>query len=151
MDFEKRVIAFLAGAVLLVFGLWLEGLAMYAIERQVEFHRQIDLKLVYFLCALALPGYFCIAVGYRLAFNRPNRYQSILGPFGWYSLALVFAIIGACAGFVAYRKLGFDAWLLVALAFFGLFAALCVRAGRIAARRGIAKPLLPGERPGENQ
>ncbi len=45
--------------------------------------RSIDMPIVVFLGAVAVIALFCLSVGYRLFFNRPSPYGSILGPVGW--------------------------------------------------------------------
>ena len=80
----------LAGAVLL-FGVGLVCVRALSIPRLLEHGGSIVLLV---LGGIAV---FCLSVGYRLTFNRPNRYGSFLSPLGWRILCAVFLILTVVA------------------------------------------------------
>ena len=47
------------------------------------------------LAVLALLAGLLLSVGWRLAFNRPNAYNSLLSPNAWFAIAAVFLVIAA--------------------------------------------------------
>jgi hypothetical protein len=65
-----------------------------ALLRQLESVAGADWTVLAFISVLSLLSIFCLVVGYRLAFNRPNRYGSMLPPTAWAFLAGIFAIAG---------------------------------------------------------
>ena len=144
MDETSKVIARLAGAVLFGFGLALAGFCVFAVERLLTIDRAFDAKPYYVVCGIALIGFFCVLVGYRLALNRPNRYQSILPPLGWYALTACFIAAGGALS-IATLHMRINLPVAAGLAATFVIAAACLKAGRIVARRGMVDPLLPGE------
>lgn len=52
---------------------------------------------------LAVISLFCLLVGYRLTFQKPNRYNSILSPVGWCILGSIFMLIFAFVLIEVYR------------------------------------------------
>ena len=76
-----------SGAVLLVFGIGFAALSLWMIERQLSLRGTIERDAAVFLAVASVLCAFCCTVGYRLAFNRPNRYNSILSPTSWTVLA----------------------------------------------------------------
>jgi hypothetical protein len=47
------------------------------------------------LAVLALIAGFLLSVGWRLTFNRPNSYKSLLAPNAWFAIALLFLLLAA--------------------------------------------------------
>jgi hypothetical protein len=92
------VLARAAGAVLLVFGVALGALGSVAVLRHIESIAAVDWTATLVLALFGVLSIFCLAVGYRLAFNRPNRYGSILPPAAWAVLAGIFGIAGLAFG-----------------------------------------------------
>lgn len=99
MASASRLFAGFIGAVLLSFGLGLTALAAWMVERQMTLRGAIQPDAAVFIVVAGLISLFCLLVGFRLAFNRPNRYGSILSPTGWAILAILFALI-SCATFL---------------------------------------------------
>ena len=145
MNSTEKGMARVAGAVFCVLGLAIGIFSVFAIARLISFKGNIRAPGLYAFLGLLLLGIFCIATGYRLVFNRPNRYQSVLPPWGWYALALAFAALAAGTAFLVHGK-GYPGKMAGNVWAIG-FSALCFKAGRKAALRGIDAPLLPVEQP----
>lgn len=141
MDDQNKIIARLAGAVLLIFGAALAGLFMFGTQRLIALGQLAKLNSVLAIGSIGLIACFCIVVGYRLALDRPNRNQSVLPPMGWYALTLIFVIFAVAAGIALLRKADYTA--LIAIGAVVLMGAGCLKAGRRAALRGTAEPVLP--------
>jgi hypothetical protein len=84
-----RVYARLTGASAIILGGALVWAGCYVLLDAEQKLRAIVGLLV--LAGLGLP---CIAVGLRLAFNRPNKYGSLLAPAAWFSTAFLFGAAG---------------------------------------------------------
>ena len=140
MDETNNIIARLAGALLFAFSLALAGFCVFAVERLLTIDRAFDAKPYYGVLAAALICHFSVLVGYRLAWNRPNRYQSILPPSGWYALSLCFVALGSALG-IATIRMGIKLPLVAGVASAFAIAAGSLKAGRIIAQRGAGKPL----------
>ena len=79
---------------------------------------------------------FFLLVGYRLLFNRPNRYGSLLPPNGWLCLAFLFL---ACFAFVTILAVSASQYAFLSSAMPALaFAILSFRAFRSARERHAA-------------
>jgi ATP-dependent Clp protease adapter protein ClpS len=141
MNDPNKLIARLAGGVLLAFGGSLVGLLVFAIPRLFERGRLEKLTSVFGIGCFGLFACFCLMVGYRLAFDRPNRYQSILAPFAWYALTLLFVVFAFAAGIVSLRAAHDDG--LVAVVSAALIAAACFKSGRRTGLHGTTVPGLP--------
>lgn len=76
----------------------------------------------------------CGTIGLRLTFDRPNRYQSLLPPFGWYAMGSVFVLLGLGLGVVVIHQGDYEQ--LVGAACAILVAFWCWKAGRNATTRG---------------
>jgi tetratricopeptide (TPR) repeat protein len=87
-------LARIAGVVLLVFGGALGALSSLGGFRQVESLPIVHWKAVVTILVLGLLSIFCLAVGYRLARNRPNHHGSMLPPSAWIALAGLFGAAG---------------------------------------------------------
>ena len=107
VELDKRLIRF-AGAALILLGLGATALALWITSFQVAEHKRLDTRFLIFVPAMALIAWFCLAVGWRLALDRPNRYGSILGPAGWRALALVSGVIAALIGVLITKRREFD-------------------------------------------
>jgi hypothetical protein len=103
VDAEQSIIAKVSGAVLLAFGVGLGVLAISIVERQLSLRGAIRGDAAAFVVVAGVLGLFCSTIGYRLTFNRPNRYNSILSPTSWLLLTVCFGAIGiAVAAFHLY-------------------------------------------------
>jgi ATP-dependent Clp protease adapter protein ClpS len=80
------------GSVLLLFGIGLAILAIFAVERQLTVPGTL-MTGVLVPVILGLISAFCLPVGCRLLFNRPAANGSILSPLGWRVLAITFYAI----------------------------------------------------------
>lgn len=128
-------IARIAGVILFVFGIGLATLSVWIIERQLTFHGALSLDVLTVVLVLSVISLFCIVVGYRLAFNRPNRYGSILSPSAWIVLGAIFGILGlGTTAYVVIFKL-FDTQFITAVVSPFVFAVLCWRASAAARKR----------------
>jgi len=90
---QDVILARFAGLILFAFGLGLVALSTGLVVRQLEFYRTVPAKALGMVSVFTLIAVFCIPVGFRLLFNRPNRYGSVLSPGGWFTLSSVFAIL----------------------------------------------------------
>jgi tetratricopeptide (TPR) repeat protein len=100
------VLARVAGAVLLMFGASLGVLAGVGVLRRIESFAGVDRTAIVFIAVLGLLAAFCLAVGYRLALNRPNRYGSMLSPTAWALLAGLFGVAGLGFGATTFATKG---------------------------------------------
>jgi hypothetical protein len=135
VDSEQSVVARISGAVLLAFGLGIAALAIWIVERQLTLRGTIKLDAAAFVLGFGFLAWFCSAVGFRLAFNRPNRYNSILSPNGWLGLAVCLGILGIAAVVfnlqsAKYLEVG------LAIVVAGVFIYGCIRARAVAIRKG---------------
>lgn len=99
---------------------------------------RMEMWVVVLLAVIAAIALFCVSVGYRLFFNRPNRYGSILGPIGW---RIVSGFFGLTAVGLASAALFTDAYtnrtsidVLSPILFSGVFSYWCFRIGERASR-----------------
>lgn len=134
MDVLNRVVARLAGATLVVACLGLSALVVGMIQRQVDLKGTVEPAVLLFAAVCTIVGLVCGVLGLRLTLNRPNRYQSLLPPPGWYALASVFGVLAPVLGFVVVRHGDYEH--LVGAACTVVLALWCWKAGRIAAARG---------------
>jgi hypothetical protein len=122
------VLARLAGAVLLLFGIGLFALIGLFFTRNFGSLGSMLRRALPVLLVFGLIGTFCSSVGYRLTFNRPGRNGSILSRHAWVVLAIVFAGMGLLACATAFApKVGAGGAIATASCAFA-FAALCWRA-----------------------
>jgi hypothetical protein len=134
VDPASKLMSKVAGVVLLPAGIALVALCAWILQRQFTLKGGVTPSAFIFSAVVGIVGFFCTLIGYRLALDRPNRYQSLLPPIGWYILALVFAVIGFVLGVVVLRRADYTQLIGVACCF--VFASWCWRAGRIAHARG---------------
>jgi hypothetical protein len=134
MDPTSKVMARLSGVILLVAGLGLASLSTWIVARQLTTRVDIERSVLLFCAIVAVVAFVCGTIGLRLTFNRPNRYQSLLPPFGWYTMASVFVLLGLGLGFVVIRQGDYEQ--LVGAACAVLVALWCWKAGRTATARG---------------
>jgi hypothetical protein len=136
MDSDQLVVARIAGAVVLMFGIGVGALAIWIIERQLTLRGAIQGDAIAFVLGLSILSLFCATLGYRLVRNRPNRYQSILSPTAWIMLALSFGAMGLAAVVynlyvTKYVEVG------VSVAVSSILIYGCIRARKAAIRNGI--------------
>jgi uncharacterized membrane protein YadS len=62
---------------------------------QISSYHRLSIGASIFVSASALLAWFFLPVGYRLTFNRPNRYGSILGVSEWRCVSVFFAALTA--------------------------------------------------------
>lgn len=92
---DVRVLGRTAGGILLVFGLGLVALMIFLVERQLTLRGHIERGALVFLAVGCLLSLFCFPVGYRLVTQRPNRYGSVLPPWAWFLIAVLFGALAA--------------------------------------------------------
>ena len=100
------VLARVAGAVLLLFGVALGALGGVGVVRRIGSLAGVDWSAIIFIAVLGLLSTFCLVVGYRLALNRPNRYGSMLPPTAWAVLAGLFGVAGLGFGATTFTANG---------------------------------------------
>jgi len=117
-----------AGALLLAFGLTASAILVLGTYRIVSSADSSEIATAVFVASLMAVAVFCLAVGYRLFLNRPNKYGSILTPLGWNALGAVFALLAIVGGTAV---LHFGQYTAIAgPALTGVFAVCCFYAGR---------------------
>jgi hypothetical protein len=129
------LVCLLAGLGLLALSAW-GGLIIYLNPHSVPKELKILFGILYLL------GLFLIFLGYRLVLCRPNRYQSVLPPWGWNMLTLGFVALTVSLFVSRIDKLNKDDMV-------GLFSSVCItamcfKAGRVTALRGKTDSLTPG-------
>jgi|HubBroStandDraft_5_1064220.scaffolds.fasta_scaffold50378_3 ATP-dependent Clp protease adapter protein ClpS len=93
MDKNGRLIARIIGGISLAFGAAAGILAVWAIDQQFAIRGVVQISAAAAVIVFLLIAALCCLTGFRLIFNRPNRYGSILSPAGWKTLALCFLIV----------------------------------------------------------
>src|SRR5262245_47715125 len=86
----NRIYAKVVGGVMLWIGVAGLGLFVYFAYKLAVLGRTPAIGADVFMVVLAIVGVFCVYVGWRLFFNRPNRFGSILTPLGWRALCGLF-------------------------------------------------------------
>ena len=84
----------IVGGVFLWIGVVFAGLTVWASYKVSLLHQPENAAAYGIACGFCLIAAFCLLVGWRLFWNRPNRYGSILGPIGWGILCLFFGGAG---------------------------------------------------------
>ena len=98
----SRLAMIAAGLILGAFGLAMSLLLGFGLAGSLAPPVRPDWPGILILVAIGLVAYFLCVVSWRLVANRPNRFQSIMGPLGWRFSAFV-----CLAGF------GFLVWIAV--------------------------------------
>jgi hypothetical protein len=133
MHVLNRVVARLAGATLVVACLVLSVLVVWTIQRQVDLNGALEPAVLLFAAVCTIVALVCGVLGVRLTLNRPNRYQSLLPPLGWYALTSFFGVLAPVLGLVVIRHGDYEH--LVGVACTVVLALCCWRTGRTAATR----------------
>jgi hypothetical protein len=81
------------GFILAAIGLGLGWHLMIVVWRQLGHRSVIEVGALVFVCTVVPIAWFCTAAGLRLAFNRQNRYGSVVGPWTWRVLAMIFLLV----------------------------------------------------------
>lgn len=90
---ERRVNAVFAkviGGVMLWIGVAFGVLLVWASYKTAMLNRPLEFVPLLFLAGFAILAAFCSLVGWRLFLYRPNRFGSILSPWGWRILGGMF-------------------------------------------------------------
>jgi len=83
----------LVGFVFCIIGLGLASLAAFIAWAQLRSLGSLQATAVVFLVVIVPIAWFCTSTGWRLALNKPNRYGSIVRPWAWRTLALIFLLM----------------------------------------------------------
>jgi hypothetical protein len=110
-----------------LFGLGISILFFKITLRDFTSHLALDKGAIIFLILLAAVACFCITVGFRLSFNRPNHYGSILPPFGWMLLIAIFFFFGVMFTYYLFSR-AFDRQFLKGAIYSYVFLLLCWKA-----------------------
>lgn len=116
-------------------------MAVWAIDRQFAIRGVVQVSAVVVIVVFLSIAAFCCLVGFRLAFNRPNRHGSILPPTGWKTLGFSFLIVALTMAAISlgrgeYQLLGVT----VGLGVLGLGSVL---AGRAVSNKLSWSPVFP--------
>ncbi|HEY4370014.1 MAG TPA: hypothetical protein VGN07_22465 [Steroidobacteraceae bacterium] len=126
------LLARVAGLLLCPFGLAVLGLAVFLGYRGLTAGTDFPAVLAV-MTIFALIGVFCAVTGYRLLFNRPNRYGSLLSPIGWWILSGLFAAMALGLAVFVLESRKYDGVAVPLIS--GGFAYQSYRAGLAARRR----------------
>jgi ATP-dependent Clp protease adapter protein ClpS len=141
MDKNGRLVARIIGGVSLAFGVAAAILAVWAIDRQFAIRGFVQVSAALVVVVFLSIAAFCCLVGYRLAFNRPNRHGSVLSPTGWKMLGLGFLIVALTMGAIGSGRREYQ--LFGAAIGLGLLGLGSVLAGRVASNKLLWSPVLP--------
>jgi ATP-dependent Clp protease adapter protein ClpS len=141
MDKNSRLIARIVVGTSLAFGIASAILALWAIDRQFAIRGMVQISAAAAVVIFLSISAFCCLVGYRLVFNRPNRYGSVLSRSGWMMLGLCFWIVGLT---IAAIGLGQGKYQLLGAAIgLGVLGFGSVLAGRAASSKLLWPPVFP--------
>jgi hypothetical protein len=140
MDVAHTIMARVAGAALLAFGLGLAALAVWMVERRLSLSGGLEPGVAAVIAVFAALALFCLLAGYRLLFDRPNRYGSLLSPLGWRVLATFFFALA-----LAFMVGAF--WLGTFKLALACFFSACLAYTCVVAARSVLPPLSPEIRP----
>lgn len=141
MDRTGRLIARILGGMSLAFGIAATVLAVWAIDRQFAVRGVVQVSGALAGVVFLLIAAFCVLVGYRLLFNRPNRNDLVLSRSGWALLALSFWVVGFTLAAIG---LGRGKYQLLAVAVgLSVFGIASMLAGRAVSRKLLFSPVLP--------
>jgi hypothetical protein len=125
----NTVMARSIGLVSALLGLGLAWFSIIMIWRQLSIRGAVEIGVLTLVCVVFPIAWFCTAAGLRLAFNRPNRYGSIAGPWTWRVLAAIFVLVAiAFIAVAAMQKAPLFAAPAMGAAAFGI---LCFRRARM--------------------
>jgi hypothetical protein len=94
----------IAGGVLLWFGVGAAALFAWSSYKALSLPGPVHIAVFALIGVAGALAVFCIAVGWRLFLNRPNRHGSALGPVAWRILGALFGMAGAAMlGFALLR------------------------------------------------
>jgi hypothetical protein len=131
---QNHIIIRITGSLLSLFGIGLAILCLWIIERQFALLGTVRLNALTLVLIFGLISFFCVVVGYRLTFNRPNKYGSILSPSSWIILGLVFGALGLAitAGIIF---INLPTRFISTAIFLILFTVVCWYSGSLARKR----------------
>jgi ATP-dependent Clp protease adapter protein ClpS len=101
MNAVHKIVARIAGIILLLFGVGLVAFGLSATVRLLSSAERFESSARIVVAVFLGLGVILSSIGFRLAANRPNKYQSILPPMGWYVLAFLLVALGATFGILA--------------------------------------------------
>jgi hypothetical protein len=101
IDYQRQLSSTLSGKVMVIgvglvcetFGVGLLVLLVWTTYKLFILGKTPDTLALIFLLVLLVIMTFCLTVGYRLLFNRPNNHGSLLSPKAWRLLGGIFAAI----------------------------------------------------------
>ena len=129
------------GGVMLWVSVGAFALLLWLADGMVSLGRTPDLFASCVLAALATIGLFFAVVGWRVFWNQPNRYGSLLGPIGWRILGVLFGVLAwFVIGLIMARR---DLWtdarflalVLASLTFTCAFSYSCFRVAQTISKR----------------
>jgi ATP-dependent Clp protease adapter protein ClpS len=136
-----RLIARIIGGASLAFGIAAGTLAVWAIDRQFASRGVVEISAAAVIVVFPSISAFCCLVGFRLAFNRPNRHGSVLSPLGWKLLGCSFSIVALTMAAIG---LGRGEYRLFGAAFgLGVLGLGSVLAGRVGSNKLSWSPVFP--------
>ncbi len=141
MDDPGRLIARIIDGVSLAFGIAAEILAVWAVDREFAIRGVVQLSAALVIVVFLSISAFCCLVGFRLAFNRPNRHGSVLPPLGWKTLGFSFSIVALTMAAIGLGRGKYQ--LLGAAVGLGLLGLVSVLAGRVVSNRLPWSPVFP--------
>jgi hypothetical protein len=135
MDKMNPIIIRITGSILFLVGIGFVVSSLWIIIGQFALLGTVRLNALPLVLGLGLISFFCIVVGYRLTFNRPNKYGSILSPISWIVLGLIFGVFGLGI-IISIIFINHFPTRFISVAIFSiLFAAVCWYAGSLARKQ----------------
>jgi ATP-dependent Clp protease adapter protein ClpS len=136
------VIARLAGAVLLLFGVAVAVFLCWGLTRLLGFRGTPHGEGLLLIGILFSVSAFCCLVGFRLLFRRPNKHGSLLPPAGWIVLMVAFF---ACALLLLWSAKDAAGWVGALLP--AALGGVCVLAARGASRKAMLVSTISARQP----
>ena len=87
------------GVAALLAGLPFAFLFCYALFRSIGRVSEEPELILGVLSVLGVIAGFLLSVGWRLAFNKPNKYRSLLAPNAWFAICILFVLLGTWLAF----------------------------------------------------
>ena len=73
--------------------------SVFANSASATFEQLASELILGVLSVLGVIAGFLLSVGWRLAFNKPNKYRSLLAPNAWFAICILFVLLGTWLAF----------------------------------------------------
>lgn len=141
MDKNSLLIARFVGGVSLAFGIASGMLGIWAADQQFALGHVMQVSAAAAVVGFLAIAAFCCLVGYRLLFNRPNRYGQLLSRTGWRFVATSFCMITLTIAAITLGQGNPGAW--IGAAALAVLSLASVVAAWVVHRKSAFSPLFP--------